>query len=67
MFRTMERQIPSRAAYLLAEAAELLGGISRDSLYRMHRRGEIRFVKVGRRVLVPAEEIRRLVQGRPIK
>jgi excisionase family DNA binding protein len=50
-----------RAAYPLREAARLLGGISRGSLYNMRDRGEIRFVKLGRRTLVPAAEIRRLV------
>lgn len=50
-----------RAAYPLDEAAELLGGLHRGTLYNMRDRGEIRFVKLGRRTLVPADEIRRLV------
>jgi excisionase family DNA binding protein len=49
-----------RAAYPLEEARQLLGNISRGTLYRMRDRGEIRFVKLGRRTLVPADEIRRL-------
>jgi excisionase family DNA binding protein len=52
-----------RAAYPLLEAAQLLG-ISRGTLYNLHDRGEIRFVKLGRRTLIPADEIRRLVEAR---
>lgn len=51
-----------RAAYTLNEAGRLLGGISRGHLYNMHDRGELRFVKLGRRTLVPADEIRRLLE-----
>ena len=50
-----------RAAYPLDEAGKLLGGISRGTFYSMKKRGEIRLVKLGRRTLVPADEIRRLV------
>jgi excisionase family DNA binding protein len=51
----------TRAAYPLDEARELLGGLARSTLYDMRDRGEIRFVKLGRRTLIPASEIRRLV------
>jgi excisionase family DNA binding protein len=51
-----------RAAYPLEEAARLLGGIHRGTLYNMRDRGEIRFVKIGRRSLIPADEIRRLTE-----
>lgn len=54
----------TRAAYPLDEARQLLGGCSRTHLYNMRDRGEIRLVKLGRRTLVPADEIRRLVGGR---
>jgi len=50
-----------RAAYPLNEAAELLGGLHRGTLYNMKKRGELRFVKIGRRSMIPADEIRRLV------
>lgn len=49
-----------RAAYPLDEAGRLLGGISRGTFYNMRDRNEIRLVKLGRRTLVPASEIRRL-------
>lgn len=51
-----------RAAYPLKEAAELLGGISRGTFYNLEARGELRMIRVGKRVLVPASEIRRLLQ-----
>jgi excisionase family DNA binding protein len=54
-----------RAAYPLDEAGRLLGGISRGTFYNMEARREIRLVRLGRRVLVPADEIRRLVGERP--
>jgi excisionase family DNA binding protein len=50
----------TRAAYPLEEARQLLGGIARQTIYAMRDRGEIRLVKLGRRTLVPASEIRRL-------
>lgn len=52
-----------RLAYPLTEAQALLGGISRGTLYNMRDRGEIRLVKLGRRTLVPADELRRLIEG----
>lgn len=54
-----------RAAYPLDEAGRLLGGISRGTFYNMRDRGEIRLVKLGRRTLVPASEIRRLAGESP--
>lgn len=54
-----------RRAYPLSEASELLGGISRRTLYDMEDRGELRMVRIGRRVFVPASEIERLVAGTP--
>jgi excisionase family DNA binding protein len=45
----------------LKEAALLLGGVSRRFLYLLSGRGELKLVRLGGRVLVPASEIRRLV------
>jgi excisionase family DNA binding protein len=50
-----------RAAYPMEEARHLLGGLARSTIYAMEDRGEIRIVRIGRRALVPADEIRRLV------
>lgn len=44
------------------EAAQSLG-ISPSALYDMARRGEVKVVRLGRRVLVPLDEVRRLATG----
>ncbi len=49
-----------RAAYPLDEASRLAGGISRGTWYNLEARGQVRLVRIGRRVLVPASEIERL-------
>jgi hypothetical protein len=49
-----------RAAYPLDEASKLAGGISRGTWYNLEARGEIRLVRIGRRVFVPASELERL-------
>jgi excisionase family DNA binding protein len=47
-----------------ADARQLLGGISRSTLYRLIQAGHIRPVKIGRRLMIPASEIERLaVEG----
>ena len=56
----MTDSILTRAAYPLEEARQLLGGVTRQHLYNLADRGEIRLVKLGRRTLVPASEIERL-------
>ena len=38
-------------------------GLSRPTLYRMMRAGEIAFVKARRRTLIPAAEIHKLLGG----
>lgn len=38
-------------------------GLSRPTLYRMMRAGEIAFVKARRRTLIPATEIHKLLEG----
>ena len=53
------RQMNARLAYPLAEAAFLLG-VSVATLRRDARCGVIRTIRYGRRVLLPAEELRRL-------
>ncbi len=57
----MNTEKTERAAYPLNEASELLGGCSRGHLYNLESRGELRLVRIGRRVLVPASEIERLL------
>ena len=53
----MERLIP------IHEASELLGGISRWTLYGWISQGRIQRVKIGGRVMISAVEIRRLQNG----
>lgn len=48
-------------AYSLDRAAALID-LSRRSLYRLIDSGELRTVKLGRRRLVPAHELERLVR-----
>lgn len=50
-----------RAAYDLAAAGEMLGGITRQYVAKMISTGELRCVRLGRRVLVPATEIARVL------
>lgn len=53
----------TRAAYSPAEAAALLG-ISRSTIYVLIDSGDLARVKVGRRTLIPAVEIDRLLDVR---
>ena len=46
------------------EAAEALR-ISRQSAYQAVRNGEIPTVKVGRRILVPRQQLEEMLAGRP--
>lgn len=50
-----------RLAYSLKEAAAKLGGISVRSVQRLVARGLLPTIRVTRRVLIPAEALRRLV------
>jgi hypothetical protein len=52
--------------YSLAEAAQKLGGVSVWTLRKHRSRGTLRVTDIGRRVLVPAEEIERIrTEGLP--
>ena len=64
MIRTIPRNMPQRAAYSVAETCEILG-VSRSTLYRLIARCELRRVHLGRRALIPASEINRLVEPDP--
>jgi excisionase family DNA binding protein len=56
--------LPSRPGYSVAEA-ELMSGFSRATLYRLMERGELAFVKVGERRLIPADELKRMTDAKP--
>lgn len=49
-----------RLAYPVSEACRMLG-IGRTFLYMLEKRGAVRFVKLGRRTMVPRSEIDRLL------
>ena len=55
--------IRRRAAYPISEVQILLGGISRSHVYDLIDRGELRRVKLGRRALIPASEIDRIIEA----
>jgi len=46
------------------EALRRLGGISRSTLWRLHRDGEISLIHIGRKVFLEPSEIRRFVAAR---
>lgn len=50
-----------RKVMTVAEAGELLG-ISRNSAYEAVRRGEIPSIRIGRRLVVPATALERLLE-----
>lgn len=52
--------IQRRAAYPIPEAAFLLG-ISRSGVYDLISAGSLLRIKIGRRTLIPAAEIERIV------
>ena len=48
----------------LQETARLLG-VSRQSLYRCNAAGQLEFIKIGRRTMVPADSIARFLAAAP--
>lgn len=53
-----------KLAYTIAEAVEATG-LSDDTLYRKHQAGEITMKKSGRRTLIEADDLRRLIASLP--
>jgi excisionase family DNA binding protein len=53
---------PSKRLWSVAEARLMLG-ISKSQAYRMVRNGEIKSVRLGRRILIPPTEVERLMLG----
>lgn len=52
----------NRVSFSRDEVARQLG-VSRDSVARAIRRGEIKVIHFGRRVLIPRSELERLLNG----
>ena len=51
-----------RWAYSITEVGALTS-LSRATLYRLEKAGKLRVVKVGGRMLVPADSLRKLLEG----
>ena len=51
-----------RKTMTIIEAAQVLG-VSRNKAYEAARRGEIPTIKIGKRILVPAAALERMLQG----
>lgn len=52
-----------RLAYSIRDA-QAASGLGRSTLKELIRNKRLRVTRVGRRILIPAEELRRLVGGR---
>lgn len=50
-----------RAAYGQEDTGQMLGGVTRQHIANMIEAGELRAIRLGRRVLIPASEIARLL------
>lgn len=53
-----------KLAYTIAEAVDATG-LSRDTLYRRHREGAITMRKVVGRTVIPASDLKRLINDAP--
>jgi len=51
-----------KGTYTVVEAARRLG-LSRNSVYQAINRGELPFLKIGKRLLIPAIPLERLLDG----
>lgn len=60
----LNQEIPERELYPVAEARQLLGGLSHSCFYSAVGRGDIDLVKVGRRSFVAKSTIQRIAGGR---
>lgn len=53
-----------RLAYSIPEAAAA-SSLSRATLYRLAEAGELRMIRIGRRTVIPASDLARLIEGVP--
>ena len=49
--------------YKEPEAREVLGGMSRDTFFRLIRKGRLKSVHIGRALYIPASELQRYVEA----
>jgi hypothetical protein len=59
--KAQEQRFVEKLLIPLDEAREILGGISMGHLRNLNKRGQLRFVKVGRRTFVEKNEIDRFL------
>jgi len=52
-----------KGTYTVVEAARRLG-LSRNSVYQAIDRGQLPFLKIGKRILIPKIQLERLLDGR---
>ena len=57
----MKTQQTINRGYSIDEARELLGGISRTTMWRMEKAGQIHIVTIRGRRIIPKSEIERLM------
>ena len=62
MDRTSQADTKRETVDLWPDMARILG-VSRNGIYEAARRGDFRTIRVGKRILVPLAEIRRLLDG----
>jgi hypothetical protein len=60
------QEIKRETVDLWPDMARILG-VSRNAIYEAARRGDFRTIRVGKRILVPLPEVRRLVDGESIE
>jgi len=60
--RKWTNMVDERMAYSPQEAASMLG-LCLNSVYKMLKRGQLRGVKVDRKILIPKSELVRLLSG----
>lgn len=64
MHQTTQQGTNRQTLNLWPDTARLLG-VGRNAVYQAARRGDFRTIRVGKRILVPKSEIRRLLNVRP--
>lgn len=54
--------VTERAAFTVGETAAQMG-VNRNSIYAAIRRGDIRSIRIGKRILIPKKHIEQLLEG----
>ena len=54
----------AKRAYTMAEACQYLGGVSRPTMYKLMRDGEVSSFHIGVRVYIPIESLDKFINDR---